>query len=131
MTTKPHEQVWEDADHSGETVDAWHRHTAEEGRPQAAHGQTTPGAIALVGVGSFVALVLTIGFVTVFFGQVNVQQREEKIEIDLGANTRQLKAEWKAELGGYGWVDPAKGLVYVPIDQAMDRVISEYGKPAQ
>lgn len=131
MTTKPHEQVWQDADHSGETDDAWHRHTAEEGVPQAAHGQTTPGVIALVAVGSFAALVLTIAFVTVFFGQVNLQQRRDKIEMDLGANTRQLKAEWKAELGGYGWVDPAKGLVHVPIDQALDHVIAEYERAAK
>jgi hypothetical protein len=33
----------------------------------------------------------------------------------------------KEQLQGYGWVDKDKGVVHVPIDQAMQRVIAEEG----
>lgn len=33
-----------------------------------------------------------------------------------------MQAQQKARLGGFGWVDRPKGLVHVPVEQAMDRV---------
>jgi hypothetical protein len=37
--------------------------------------------------------------------------------------------EWRAakrkRLDGYGWVDRAKGLVHIPVDKAIDQVVSQ------
>lgn len=34
-----------------------------------------------------------------------------------------LRAQQQARLGSYGWVDAQKGLVHVPVDRAMERVL--------
>jgi hypothetical protein len=39
------------------------------------------------------------------------------------------QAERKAHLEGYGWIDKSKGLAHIPIEQAMEQVISG-GAPA-
>ncbi len=36
---------------------------------------------------------------------------------------RTLQAQKRAHLGSYGWVDRQKGLVHVPLDQAVERVL--------
>lgn len=52
------------------------------------------------------------------------------------ANDKRLE-QWKAakqqRLNGYGWVDKKKGLIHIPIDKAIDQVVSESaaaGQPA-
>ena len=40
----------------------------------------------------------------------------------------QLRAEEKARLGSYGWVDEAAGLAHIPIDRAKDLLV-EHGLP--
>ena len=39
------------------------------------------------------------------------------------AEYEQMRHELDAQLDGYGWVDEAAGTVYVPIDEAIDRVL--------
>ncbi len=34
------------------------------------------------------------------------------------------KAERKSRLDGYGWIDRSKGLTHIPIDKAIDEVVS-------
>lgn len=34
------------------------------------------------------------------------------------------RAERKAYVNGYGWIDRAKGIVHIPIDKAMDQLIA-------
>ncbi|MBI5070894.1 MAG: hypothetical protein HZB56_21950 [Deltaproteobacteria bacterium] len=36
---------------------------------------------------------------------------------------RTLQAQKQAQLGSYGWIDRQKGLVHVPVDQAVDRLL--------
>jgi hypothetical protein len=46
------------------------------------------------------------------------------------ANDHRLE-EWKAakqhRLNSYGWVDKSKSLIHIPIDKAIDQVVSEAG----
>jgi hypothetical protein len=43
---------------------------------------------------------------------------------------KRLRAEEDAVLHGYGWVDPARGVAYIPIDRAVDLVLQQ-GLPAR
>ena len=116
---------WVDADHSGEADDAWHQHAGEDA-PQHAHGETTPGAIALFGVISFTALLVTVVLVGFYFFQVNKWKRVERIEVFLGEETRQMMEGWESTLTTYGWADVADGeAVHIPLDQATDLFIQE------
>jgi len=122
------EEVWVDADHSGETDDEWHSHTPDEGMPQHAHGETSPTTIAAVGIVSFALLGVTMAFVAFYFVQINQMEYSRKVEIDMGSDARTLKRAWEADLRNYGWVDPAENVVHIPIDRAIRSVAREYAQ---
>jgi hypothetical protein len=42
-----------------------------------------------------------------------------QLEIDPAGDLAAFRAQQQGELGGYGWVDRARGVVRIPIDQAM------------
>jgi hypothetical protein len=42
-----------------------------------------------------------------------------RLEIDPAADLSAFRARQQGELAGYGWVDRARGVVRIPIDQAM------------
>jgi hypothetical protein len=45
-----------------------------------------------------------------------------RLEIDPATDLAAFRAQQQHELGGYGWVDRAHGVVRIPIDQAMQDV---------
>ncbi len=51
-------------------------------------------------------------------------QAEPKIEL------KDLRADEDAILNSYGWVDPNKGIVRIPIDQAID-IVAQKGLPSK
>src|ERR1700733_7129326 len=51
-------------------------------------------------------------------------QAEPKVEL------KDLRADEDAILGSYGWVDPNKGIVRIPIDQAID-IVAQKGLPSK
>jgi hypothetical protein len=51
-------------------------------------------------------------------------QRDPKIEL------KDLRADEDAILGSYGWIDPNKGIVRIPIDQAID-IVAQKGLPSK
>jgi hypothetical protein len=51
-------------------------------------------------------------------------QAEPKIEL------KDLRADEEAILNSYGWVDPNKGIVRIPIDQAID-IVMQKGLPSK
>jgi hypothetical protein len=51
-------------------------------------------------------------------------QAEPKVEL------RDLRADENTILGSYGWVDPNKGIVRIPIDQAID-IVAQKGLPSK
>ncbi len=125
-----HDDQWEDADHTLVTDDEWHEHSGEA-PPQHAHGQTTPGVIALYGLGGFIALLVSMAAVGVYFVQVNRAKFVRNVErIELGDETRELKARWQAQLHEYGWVDVENNIVRVPIENAIESVAREYAQAA-
>jgi hypothetical protein len=51
-------------------------------------------------------------------------QAEPKVEL------KDLRADEEAILSSYGWVDPNKGIVRIPIDQAID-IVAQKGLPSK
>ncbi len=125
-----HPEEWVDADHSPIADDPWHDH-AGEAAPQHAHGQTTPGAIAIVGLVSFLVLLFTMGAVAVYFFQVHRAEHVRKVERSpMDQEAIEARARWEAQLRGYEWVDAEQNVVSIPIDAAMRSVIRDYTSEA-
>jgi hypothetical protein len=49
----------------------------------------------------------------------------DQVEFDLDRRVDVWRASNKKRLGSYGWVDRSKGVVHIPIDKAMEEVISQ------
>lgn len=121
-----------------------HSHSQPSDDPAAHVGTTGMNLkkIILVGVGSLV--IFAVGIIWAYF--LMVGQRKEIDEAGRAAPPKELgKPEigivdqvlfshdnrlelWKAErakkLSSYGWVDRAKGVAHMPIEQAMQKVIA-------
>jgi len=130
-TKAPGEETdaWTHPGQSSVTDDPWHEHAADEAPPQAAHGETSPGAIAVVGIGSFVVLVVLIGVVALFFDQrvenVTIERTER---IDLGKSVLEMKAREQQQLRDYAWANAEERVVSIPIEKAIERVSEEYAQ---
>jgi hypothetical protein len=51
----------------------------------------------------------------------------DQIEFDIDTRLEDWRAARKKRLHSYGWVDKSKGLVHIPIDVAIDQVVTQYG----
>jgi hypothetical protein len=112
-----------------EEPDPWHRHTVEEGVPQAEHAATVNVPILM---GVFVATVVfvsaTILFTVLYFQRYVTDLRQERIETTvMGQGARDYKDAALSQLNRYGWVDPQAGTVSLPLEVARARVIGAYG----
>ncbi|MFG0274250.1 MAG: hypothetical protein ACF8QF_04250 [Phycisphaerales bacterium] len=115
-----------DRDHSMATDDAWHDHSGEAA-PQEVHGETNPMFIAALGVVGFGVLIVSIVLITVYFNQVVRSEVVQKVErADVSREYTERRAYWDAELTSYGWVDQEAGVVRIPLDAAIERVVEEY-----
>jgi len=83
------------------------------------------GLIATIIVVSTVVLVIMLGGLRSWFFQVRneiVVDRVLTVPItDIAART----AREDSVLASYGWVDPEKGIVHIPIEKAMELVVRE------
>jgi hypothetical protein len=43
-----------------------------------------------------------------------------RLQVSPREDMERMRAEENAALNSYGWVDPARGIAHIPIDQAMD-----------
>jgi hypothetical protein len=105
------------------------------------------GKVIGVGVGSLAIFALSIWWASIIYHHerdaveakkgkpkaVDVTMKEVGIvdQVPFQSDTRlpRWQAERRAYLGSYGWVDRAKGVVHIPIEQAMDQVVAG-GSPA-
>lgn len=118
-----------------EHPDQWHRHTPDEGRPQAEHApQADPYILGAVGAVITVGFVALLVVVILYYFQYTTRVRREKIETTApAAESYAYRDDILARInqGSYVWADigaeaPA---VQIPIDQAIEQVISDYGAP--
>lgn len=111
-------------------LDAWHQHPAAEGMPQVEHGAHAKFSVLLV---TFVVITVatvafSVGIGVYSLGQMDklVAEREAEGLEAVAPEAAAYKHAALAEQSGYGWTD--EGNVKLPIDQAMELVISEQGE---
>lgn len=110
--------------------DEWHAHSAAEGAPQHEHGaKANPAILAIVTGGFVITVVLTILLSAIYFFHYMTHERQLKKETTvMSEEYRAYRAQAEASLSGYGWADPASGVVRVPITKAMDKVLADYAQ---
>jgi hypothetical protein len=118
-----------------EHPDQWHRHTPDEGRPQTEHApQADPYILGAVGAVITVGFVALLIVVTLYYFQYTTKVRNEKIETTLPSAESYAYRDNSLERinqGSYVWSDLEGGsqAVQIPIDQAIEKVLAEYGTP--
>ena len=83
------------------------------------------GAIALVGAGIVILLVLIIVSVEAYYDRVRDQQIFVKQLQPVSEDLKALRAREDTDLNSYRYIDRAKGSVRLPIDRAMDLLVEE------
>jgi hypothetical protein len=54
-----------------------------------------------------------------------VKSSAAKVQAQPGTDMKTFKAESDRKVHGYGWVDESRGIVYVPIDKAIEMTANE------
>ena len=89
---------------------------------------TKPGSIVAVGVIGSILLVVVVVALEALFGHVAQAEARRKV-IDVGNNElRGYRADQLAKLNGYRVVDPAQGVVAIPIERAMELTARDAGR---
>jgi len=83
------------------------------------------GAIALVGAGIVILLVLIIVGVEAYYDRVRDQQIFVKQLQPVSEDLKALRAREDTDLNSYRYIDRAKGSVRLPINRAMDLLVEE------
>ncbi|MCB9845687.1 MAG: hypothetical protein H6811_06855 [Phycisphaeraceae bacterium] len=116
-----------------EEPDQWHRHSVEEGPPQAEHGSRANVAIL---AGAFVVItlfvVVTAAATAVYFKKHITELRNERRETTIEAVGQiEYRNASIADLDQYAWEDAQSGTVRIPIEQAMQKVAGRYAAPGE
>jgi|RhiMethySRZTD1v2_1073278.scaffolds.fasta_scaffold390220_2 hypothetical protein len=115
-----------------EEPDSWHRHTVDEGEPQAEHGGKPNNfllAIAFLASLGFVAAVILASFL--YFQKHMTSLRQERAESTvLSTDFVKYRDTAQAALQDFSFATPdlaRAGTVMVPAEEATKRVIARYG----
>lgn len=111
-----------------EEPDAWHRHTSDEGAPQAEHAANV-NTLILGGVFAaiIVFIVAAITASIVYFNRHVTDLRRAQVESTvLSAEALTYRDRSEAAQHAYTWADAAKGVVQIPTDVAAKRVMERY-----
>ena len=114
--------------HEHEHADSWHRHTTEEGSPQAEHAaKVDPMAIFVTLIGMAVVTVVVSVIAAIYFFQHTANLKQELRETtNSAAQQIEYRADTMSLQDDYAWEDAEAGTVHIPISQAMERVVEEY-----
>jgi hypothetical protein len=82
-------------------------------------------AIALTGL-----LLIMAGLVWVMYHYTRPEPVDQAHVAGRYKNLAELNAQAKDALENYAWIDPAKGLVRLPVARAMELTVSEWQNPA-
>lgn len=108
--------------------DAWHRHSSDEGMPQAEHAARINPFGLYVGVfGILGFVVVSVIVVAIYFqSYVSTYRAEKQESVDVSEEYVAMRARADATLANYQWIDMRENVVSLPIDVAMDRVVDAY-----
>ena len=83
------------------------------------------GMIATIGAVSVLLTIATvIGVLALYWNQVRVEQDRKVVQASVVTSESRI-AEQEAKLARYGWRDKSKGIVIIPIEEAMQLVVSD------
>jgi hypothetical protein len=100
-------------------------------------------ALALLAVATLLLLVVGPLALTFIYSQAvpdvprqpTVEPPAPRLQLSPEADLTRFRDAEAARLGSYGWVDRSKGIVHIPIEQAMREIarrgIPDFGKPAK
>ncbi len=110
--------------------DAWHQHSTAEGVPQHEHGsQTSTKALGVTFIIMVLGVIATILVLILYFNSFVSRFRAERQE-----GTAMMRPAFEAKLaarqrlGEFGWIDREAGTVHIPLNNAIDKVVNEYGQ---
>jgi hypothetical protein len=110
--------------------DDWFKHDASEPAHQEMHGRLNPYAIMLSLAGTLVLVAVTIVLtLKLVFTPAITENKSVRLEAGtdmLAGEVREAVAGWNNEMSRAAWIDAENGVVRLPMDIAMDKVIREY-----
>lgn len=95
-----------------------------------AYEDVRTSTLALVGLLGAILTFAVVVLVMVVYYRVSARERYEKQISQAPAELSNLVANQQARLAEYRWVDQQKGVVTIPIDRAMQLVVSELSSHA-
>ncbi len=84
------------------------------------------GVAVVGGVGTVLLLVIVLGLQVLYYSMTEAEQARKESPVVSPALAADITQQ-RERLSGYRVVDPAKGIVAIPIDRAMDLVVRENG----
>lgn len=118
------------SEHIDEHTDEWFKHSSDEPDHITAHGETNSviiiafllATILVVGVTSL----LIIQYFKVRVSGLEGELVEDRVDQTVAQPYRERRESWEQKLTEPQWIDREKGIVGLPLDVAMQRVVSEY-----
>lgn len=95
-----------------------------------AYEDVRTSTLALVGLLGAILTFAVVVLLMVVYYRVSARERYEKQISQAPAELSNLVANQQARLAEYRWVDQQKGVVTIPIDRAMQLVVSELSSNA-
>ena len=87
--------------------------------------EMSAGTIATIGAVSVLLTIATvIAVLALYWNQVRVEQDRKVVQASVVTSESRI-AEQEAKLARYGWRDKSKGIVIIPIEEAMQLVVSD------
>lgn len=123
----PHEEY---THHHDAAEDHWYDHDPSE-HPREAHGKINGAVIGAWMGGLFFGTLITVLVIIWIFERFSEQDMARKNEVYAGQTYVEITTQAQRELTTAGWVDAEQGLVHIPIDDAMDRVATQYQRMQQ
>jgi hypothetical protein len=112
-----------------------HEKTDATARPLLTYGAILSAiiiAVALLMWATFRAFAVeqSLGAPPTPFAQGRLLPPEPRLQPDPRIDLNRLRKQEETSISGYGWVNPTDGVIRIPVDRAMDRLI-EKGLPVQ
>lgn len=118
------------SEHIDEHTDEWFKHTPDEPDHMKAHGETNSVIIIAFLLATIIVVGVTALLIMQYF-KVRVsglegELVERRVDQTVAQPYRESRESWERKLSEPQWIDRDKGVVGLPLDVAMERVVSEY-----
>jgi hypothetical protein len=92
-------------------------------------GDPVAPTTVVVGLVGAVLIFVVIVLLQALFQRAGETELARRVTSAVPAELESLRADQLGRLNGYRWVNPQKGIVAVPIDEAMELTVRDAGAP--